>query len=134
MAIQLIEPGRFTRGNLPEKVMIMGNKPKNKDLFVTDISFDTEEEELRKLFSVCGKVRSIHMLTDPRSGQFRGSAFIRMDTDSEAKDAINMLDGTWLDKRYIAVSAARDKPEKESAVGAAEEKSRRRRAPKERRR
>lgn len=108
----------------------MKNKSKNKDIFVADISFDVVEEDLRKLFSVCGTVRSINMLTDQRSGKFSGRAFVRMGTDAEAKEAVNMLDGTRLINRCIQVSAAKDKPETAPVAEVEEKKARRRRAPK----
>ena len=38
-------------------------------------------EELRKLFSVCGKVTYIHMVKDAGSGEFVGCAFVKMNTD-----------------------------------------------------
>lgn len=107
----------------------MKNKAKVKDIFVADISFDVVEEDLRKLFSVCGTVRAINMLTDQRSGKFSGRAFVRMATDAEAKEAVNMLDGTLLINRCIRVTAARDKPEP-NPVEEKEEKPRRRRQPK----
>lgn len=108
----------------------MKNKAKAKDIFVSDISFDVVEEDLRKLFSVCGTVRTIHLLTDEKSGQFSGRAFVRMATDAEAKEAVNMLDGTRLINRCIRVAAARDKPVVAPLVAVTEERSRRRRQPK----
>jgi RNA recognition motif-containing protein len=103
-----------------------------KDIFVADISFEATEEDLHKLFSVCGTVRSIHMLTDPKNGQFKGVAFIRMATDAENREAINMLDGTRLLDRCITVSAAKSKEEMQAgdAVELPEKRTRRKRAPK----
>ncbi len=99
----------------------MPNKAKTKDLYVSDISFDAEEEDLRKLFTLCGTVRSIHMITDRQSGQLKGCAYVRMATPDEAKDAINTLDGTWLVNRCIHVRAARPKNAAEPAVEPAAE-------------
>jgi len=103
-----------------------------KDIFVADISFEATEEDLHKLFSVCGTVRSIHMLTDPKKDQFKGVAFIRMATDAENRDAINMLDGTRLIDRCISVSAAKSKEEMQTAdaVELPERRTRRKRVPK----
>ncbi len=105
----------------------MSKKSKVKEIYVADISFEVEEEDLHKLFSVCGSVRGINMLKDERSGNFNGRAFIRMATDAEAKEAINMLDGTRLLNRCISVSAARDKPLNAPVMAVAEEKKPRRR-------
>jgi RNA recognition motif-containing protein len=103
-----------------------------KDIFVADISFEATEEDLHKLFSVCGTVRSIHMLTDPKNGNFKGVAFIRMATDAENREAINMLDGTRLIDRCITVSAAKSKEEMQTAdtVELPEKRIRRKRVPK----
>jgi len=90
----------------------MKNRAKNKDLFVAEISFEAGEEDLRKLFAVCGEVKNVKLLTDQRSGKFTGRAFIRMGTDAEAKDAARTLDGALLIDRCIRVSVAKDKPEK----------------------
>jgi len=76
-----------------------------KDLYVSEIAFEVEEEDLRKLFALCGTVRSIHMVTDPK-GLFKGCAFVHMGSAAEGKDAINTLDGTRLVDRCISVTAA----------------------------
>lgn len=94
----------------------MKNRAKNKDIFVAEISFEAGEEDLRKLFSVCGTVRNIKLLTDSRNGKFSGRAFVRMASDAEAKDAVQMLDGALLIDRCIRVSAAKDKPTAEPVV------------------
>jgi RNA recognition motif-containing protein len=84
----------------------MKEKSKSKDLYVANMSFEIEEEELQKLFSLCGTVRSIHMITDAKSGLPKGCAFVHMTTAAEAKDAINTLDGTYLGNRCISVTEA----------------------------
>ena len=84
----------------------MKAKPTIKDLYVAEIAFEAEEEDLRKLFSLCGTVRAIHMITDQKTGQFKGCAFVHMANAAEARDAINTLDGTYLLKRCISVMAA----------------------------
>ncbi|WP_020676349.1 RNA recognition motif domain-containing protein [Geopsychrobacter electrodiphilus] len=112
---------------------MMSHKSKVKDIYVADISFEVVEEDLQKLFSVCGTVKAINMLKDDRTGHFNGRAFIRMASDAEAKEAINMLDGTRLINRCISVSAARDKPIIEPIEETAVKKSRRPRPGKGRR-
>ncbi len=81
-----------------------------KDLYVTNISFDATEEDLRKLFAVAGTVRSVNLLTDPRTGLLKGNGFVRMASEAEAKEAAVILDGALLINREIAVSLARPKP------------------------
>lgn len=104
----------------------------SKDLYVADIPFEADEEELQKLFALCGKVRSIHMVTDEK-GLFKGCAFVHMTSAAEAKDAINTLDGVSLHKRIISVTEAL--PRKTATVPAQpkpEKPQRSRRPPKRR--
>ncbi len=111
----------------------MKTKKKMKDIFISDISFEATEEDLRKLFSVCGTVRSINMVTDSKGGQFKGVAFVCMSNDAETKEAINMLDGTRLIDRCISVSPARTKEEMaviSPVVELPEKRTRRKRVPK----
>ncbi len=115
----------------------MKPKAKIKDIFVSELSFDITEEEIRNLFSVCGTVRSINMVNDPKSGQFKGVAFVCMSNAAETRDAINMLDGTRLLDRCISVSAAKTKEEMAAMatpVEIPERRSRRKRVPKGRKR
>ncbi len=87
----------------------MKNTPSARELFVSEISFSAEEEDLRKLFVLFGTVNSVHMVKDPKSGVFKGVAFIRMATPAQAKDACNSLDGTYLIDRCISVKLAKQK-------------------------
>ncbi len=81
-----------------------------KDVFVKNISFEATEEDIRKMFSVCGTVKYIRMLTDPKTGQFRGSCFVTMSSPAEAKDAVVTLDEALLINRQISVSEPRPNP------------------------
>lgn len=103
-----------------------------KDLYVGNISFKATEEDVMKLFSVAGKVRSIHLITDPKTGQFKGCGFVKM-ADIEAREAIAILDGTRLVDRVITVSEARPQKPKEQAGGRDRGKGDRDRAPRPRR-
>ena len=87
----------------------MKSKFTGKEVVVSNIAAAVEEEDLRKLFSICGSVRSIKMLSDAND-RFYGKAFIRMANNAEARDAINSLDGARLDKSCIRVSAPRKEP------------------------
>jgi RNA recognition motif-containing protein len=107
----------------------MKPKQKIKEVFVGSIDFETTEEDLHKLFSVCGTVRAIHLLKDPQ-GRFSGAAFIRMASEAENRDAINMLDGARLGHRCISVVAPRAKTETVVEPELPEKRSRRRRTPK----
>jgi hypothetical protein len=79
----------------------------SKDLYVTNIALEATEEEVRKLFSVVGKVAYIHLVTDAKTGQFKGCGYVKMASEKEAREAITTLDGARLINRIIKVTEAR---------------------------
>lgn len=78
----------------------------SKDLYIKNLSLEATEEDLRKLFSLCGKVSYIHLVNDSKTGQFVGAAYVKMSSEAEAKDARVTLDGTLLLNRLIVVTEA----------------------------
>ena len=87
----------------------------SKELYVGSLSYDVTEYDLEKLFSVSGRVTSIHLICDNKTGQFMGCGYVRMSSEAEAKDAIASLDGAMLIDRTITVSKAN--PQKQKTQG-----------------
>jgi RNA recognition motif-containing protein len=81
------------------------------ELYVGSISFKATEEDLFKLFSLCGTVTSIHLITDSATGQFKGCGYVRMSTAEQAKDAVETLNDALLIDKIITVSIARPNPQ-----------------------
>ena len=73
------------------------------EIYVGQISGTVTEDEMRKLFSVVGTVSSVHLVIDPVSGASRGCGYVRMSTDEEAREAIDLLNGAKLGDRQIVV-------------------------------
>jgi len=88
-----------------------------KELYVGSLSYETTEYDLEKLFSVSGRVTSVHLIVDLKTGEFKGCGYVRMSTEAEAKDAVDSLDGAMLIDRRITVSEA--KPQKMRPQGGA---------------
>lgn len=88
-----------------------------RELYVGSLPFETTEEDLVRLFSVCGAVQSVHIITDKISGKSKGCGYVKMTTVEEAKDAINSLDGALVDNRKITVSEAREQKPVKSVAG-----------------
>ena len=76
------------------------------EIYVGQISGTVTENEVRKLFSVVGTVESVHLVIDPGSGEARGCGYVRMSTDDEAREAIDLLNGAKLGDRLIVVKNA----------------------------
>lgn len=81
-----------------------------RKLFVGNLSFNTEESRLQELFESIGPVDSVNIVRDQMTGRARGFAFVQMQTDEAAQNAIQQLNETELDGRRIAVNEARPKP------------------------
>ena len=76
------------------------------EIYVGQISGLVTEDEVKKLFSVVGTVESVHLVVDSVSGETRGCGYVRMSTDEEAREAIDLLNGAKLGDRLIVVKNA----------------------------
>ncbi len=81
------------------------------NIYVGNLSFNVTEQDLRQAFEPFGKIASINLITDKYSGQSKGFGFIEMPEESEAKAAIQGLNGKELKGRTINVNEARPRTE-----------------------
>ena len=79
------------------------------NIFVGNISFRTTQDDLLETFAAYGSVERVSVVTDRDSGQSRGFAFVEMAQASEARTAIDQLNGAELHGRAINVNEARPK-------------------------
>lgn len=77
------------------------------NIYVGNLDYKVEEQELEQLFSEYGEVSSVNIITDKFTGRSKGFGFVVMDDDSEAKSAIGELDGKTVGAREIRVNEAR---------------------------
>ena len=89
----------------------------SKELYIGSLSYEATEYDIEKLFSVSGRVTSVHLICDNKTGEFKGCGYVRMSSEAEAKDAINSLDGAMLIDRRITVSEANPQKQKTQAGG-----------------
>jgi RNA recognition motif-containing protein len=81
-------------------------------LYVGNLSYRTEQESLRSLFSQFGEVVSATVLTDRDTGRSRGFGFVEMADQSGANAAIQGLNGTEFEGRMLKVNEARERSER----------------------
>ena len=81
----------------------------NSKLYVGNLSFDTNESDIRAAFGAHGQVHEVYIAMDQMSGRPRGFAFVTMGSAEAAKAAIAALNGTELDGRSLTVNEARPK-------------------------
>lgn len=77
------------------------------NIYVGNLDFKVTEQDLTELFSEYGDVESSRIITDKYSGRSKGFGFVIMDNDSEAKEAIEALNGTDVKSRQVTVNEAR---------------------------
>ena len=80
-------------------------------LYVGNLSYDTTEDGLRNMFAQAGTVVSIDIIKDRDTGRMKGFAFVTMDSDAEAQNAITMLNEKTLDDRALKVNIAKPRTE-----------------------
>lgn len=86
-------------------------------LYVGNLSYDTNEEQLRTMFSEAGTVAAVDMIMDRDTHRSKGFAFVTMSTQAEAEAAIKMFNGKDVDGRALAVNAARPREDRPMGGG-----------------
>ena len=79
------------------------------NMYVSNLGFHVQEEELRKLFEAFGEVVSAKIITNRDTGQSRGFGFVEMKSADEANKAMASLNNKELEGRAISVSVARER-------------------------
>lgn len=83
-----------------------------KNIFVGNLDFNATEDSVRNLFERYGQVNSARIMTDRETGRSRGFAFVEMENETEADQAISALNGYSMDGRALNVNEARPKPDR----------------------
>jgi len=88
-----------------------------KNIFVGNLSFNTNEDELRQLFEAYGQVDRVSIMTDRDTGRSRGFGFVEMASNEDGEKAITALNGSQVGGRTINVNEARPKAERSGGGG-----------------
>jgi RNA recognition motif-containing protein len=87
------------------------------NIYVSNLSFNVQDEDLREFFTEYGEVSSAKVITDKFTGKSRGFGFVEMSDDEAAKKAIAELDQATVEGRSIRVMEAKPKEEKPARTG-----------------
>jgi len=79
------------------------------NMYVSNLSFHTNEEALRTLFSPFGNVSSAKVIADRETGKSRGFGFVEMDVVAEAQAAMKSLNNKEIEGRALSVTVAKEK-------------------------
>lgn len=79
----------------------------SRKLYVGNIPFETNENDLQALFAEAGAVESVNVVRDRETGRARGFAFVEMATDEAAQAAVAQLHDRSFGGRRLTVNEAR---------------------------
>ena len=79
------------------------------NIYVGNLDFRVEENDLQEVFEEYGSVSSTKIITDKLTGRSKGFGFVEMDDNESANKAINELNGSQLENRDMVVNEARPK-------------------------
>ncbi len=85
------------------------------NIYVSNLSFNIQDEDLREFFTPYGEVTSAKIITDRETGRSRGFGFVEMSDNEASKKAIAELDGATVDGRTMKVMEAKPKEQKSSS-------------------
>ncbi len=77
------------------------------NIYVGNLNYGLQEDELRQIFSEFGEVDSVKIIKDRATGRAKGFGFVEMTEDNDANNAIEELNGAEVMGRSIRVSKAR---------------------------
>jgi RNA recognition motif-containing protein len=83
------------------------------NIYVANLSFDLQDEDLKKFFIPYGEVSSAKIIMDKATDRSRGFGFVEMSDDTAARKAITELDGTSVGGRPMKVNEAKPKPDRQ---------------------
>ncbi|MBM3960094.1 MAG: RNA-binding protein [SAR202 cluster bacterium] len=86
-------------------------------IFVGNLSYSTNNEELRAAFAAFGEVADAVVVTDRETQRSRGFGFVEMPDAEAAKSAISALNGKEIGGRAVSVSEARPREDRGGAGG-----------------
>ncbi|MFH1057885.1 MAG: RNA-binding protein [Pseudomonadota bacterium] len=81
------------------------------NIYVGNLSFDSNEQSVRSLFEQYGSVQSVKLIEDRETGRPRGFGFVEMDTEG-GMAAIAALNGRELDGRALKVNEAKPREDR----------------------
>jgi len=80
------------------------------NLFVGNLSWNVDEEWLRRAFESFGELSDVRIMTDRETGRSRGFGYVEFSKPADAKAAYDAMRGTEMDGRNINVDYANPRP------------------------
>jgi RNA recognition motif-containing protein len=87
------------------------------NIYVSNLSFNVQDEDLRDFFTPYGEVTSAKIINDKLTGKSRGFGFVEMSDRTASAKAIAELDGSTVDGRDIKVMEAKPREDRPARTG-----------------
>lgn len=82
------------------------------NIYVGNLSWSINDDELRNLFAEFGEVSSASVIMDKFSGRSKGFGFVEMPSDGDAEKAIEALNEKEVDGRNLRVNQAKPREDR----------------------
>lgn len=79
-----------------------------KKIYVGNLAYEVQEDELKDLFTKCGEVVSANIIIDRSTGRSKGFGFVEFESPAQAEAAIEELNGQEFQGRPLKVNMARE--------------------------
>ncbi len=76
------------------------------NIYIGNLNYRVRENDLKGIFEEYGTIDSLKLVKDRETGKSKGFAFAEMANDSEAKKAIEELNGAEFEGRTLVVKEA----------------------------
>ena len=87
------------------------------NIYIGNLSYSVTEDELRQAFEAFGNVETAKVITDNYTGRSKGFGFVEMPDESEARSAIDGLNGKDVKGRTLKVDEARPRSDRQRGGG-----------------
>ena len=87
----------------------------NTRLYVGNLPYTVDEEQLRELFSQVGEVADVAVIMDRETGRSKGFGFVTMVSSDDIERAISQFNGYSLNNRSLTVNEARPREDRPGA-------------------
>lgn len=79
------------------------------NIYIGNLNYRVKEADLQQVMEEYGPVESVKIIKDRETGKSKGFAFIEMENEAQAKQAIEELNGAEYEGRTMIVKEARPK-------------------------
>ena len=87
------------------------------NLYISNLSYNISDEDLRQLFADYGEITSAKVIMDRETGRSRGFGFVELKDDEMGRKAIEELNQATYDEKVINVTEARPREDRGGSRG-----------------